>query len=211
MLYRSDVPHDGDADPAHVPHWPPATVVDLRTEREAERTSYALRGAERVPYPLHGAAAPDSVRGSDLGAIYRHILESVPERVAAAVGIVVSSPAPVLVHCTAGKDRTGIVIGALLLAAGVAPVDVLADYLRTADNMDAVVQRVARRARPGARPLNPAWLLTPAEAFTEVIKALTLSAHGDVRGWLCAHGTRRDRLDEWAQRFVQPAVRAEAW
>ena len=207
VLYRSYAPHEGDVEPAHVPHWPPATVVDLRMEREAERTSYTLPGAERVLHPLHEAAAPENVRGSDLGALYRHILETAPERVAGAAGIVVSRPAPALVHCTAGKDRTGIVVAALLLSAGVAPDDVVADYARTGDNMDAVVQRIARWAKPGARPINPAWLLTPAEAMAEVVAALTTSTHGDVRGWLAAHGTPAGALDEWVGRFVdQPST-----
>ncbi len=35
---------------------------------------------------------------------------------------------PVLVHCTAGKDRTGIVVALLLLALGVPERDVVADY-----------------------------------------------------------------------------------
>ena len=202
VLYRSDAPHPGDADPEHVPHWPPATVIDLRMEREAERVGYTLPGVERVLHPLHEAAAPENVRDADLGALYRHILETVPERIAAAVGLVVARPAPALVHCTAGKDRTGIVVAALLLTSGVAPEDVIADYLRTGEHMDAVVRRIGRHAKPGAR-INPAWLLTPAEAMAEVVEALTGSAHGDTRGWLVAHGTPQDRLDEWVAGFVE--------
>ena len=36
---------------------------------------------------------------------------------------------PVVIHCTAGKDRTGFVIAILLSVLGVAPVDIRADYL----------------------------------------------------------------------------------
>src|SRR3546814_2414447 len=38
---------------------------------------------------------------------------------------------PLLVHCTAGKDRTGLVVAVLLLALGVSREDVLADYGRS--------------------------------------------------------------------------------
>jgi protein-tyrosine phosphatase len=40
---------------------------------------------------------------------------------------------PVLVHCFAGKDRTGFAVAVALEAAGVAPDDILADYLRSND------------------------------------------------------------------------------
>ncbi|MFP3381581.1 tyrosine-protein phosphatase, partial [Bacillus sp. SIMBA_069] len=54
---------------------------------------------------------------------------------------------PVLVHCTAGKDRTGLVVALALLAAGVDREDVVADYAQTADNLagpwaDAMLERM---------------------------------------------------------------------
>lgn len=36
---------------------------------------------------------------------------------------------PVVIHCTAGKDRTGFVVAVLLTVLGVAPADIRADYL----------------------------------------------------------------------------------
>lgn len=203
MLYRSDAPHPGDTDPEHVAHWPPATVVDLRMEREAGRVPYELPGADRVLHPLHEAAAPENIQDSDLGDLYEHILETAADRVAGAVAHVVTRPAPALVHCTAGKDRTGIVIASLLLTAGVSAEDVIADYVRTGDNMDRVVERILKYPARTERPINPRWLLTPAEAITAVVAALTTSAHGDTRGWLVAHGAPGDALDDWVGRFVE--------
>jgi hypothetical protein len=48
---------------------------------------------------------------------------------------------PVLVHCAAGKDRTGLVIALVLRLLGVRDEEIVADYLRTAANMDRIVQR----------------------------------------------------------------------
>lgn len=50
---------------------------------------------------------------------------------------------PLLVSCTAGKDRTGFVCSLLLHAVGVAHEDVLADYLRSNASFDPEVIRVA--------------------------------------------------------------------
>ena len=47
------------------------------------------------------------------------------------VEAVVDGETPVLVHCTAGKDRTGVLIGLLLKAVGVADDVVVADYERS--------------------------------------------------------------------------------
>lgn len=41
------------------------------------------------------------------------------------------SPAPALIHCTAGKDRTGILVALLQHLLGVAPGEIVAEYLRS--------------------------------------------------------------------------------
>lgn len=203
MLYRSDTPHQDDIDPDDVPHWPPATVVDLRMEREAELTPYELRGSERILYPLHAGAAPQNIRDKHIGVLYSHILDTAASRVAAAVDIVVTRPGPALVHCTAGKDRTGIVVASLLLSAGVAPDDVVADYVKTSEHVDKIVARIALRQDLTKYPISEAWLQTPAEAMAAVVTKLTSSEYGDAQAWLTEHGTNRDALDDWVGRFTE--------
>ena len=78
-----------------------------------------------------------------LDALYRRMVRDRSTAIAEVVGIVARSPGPVLVHCTAGKDRTGVVMAAILAAAGVARADIVADYVETAANMPAVVARVS--------------------------------------------------------------------
>lgn len=48
---------------------------------------------------------------------------------------------PVLVHCAAGKDRTGLVVALLLRLLGVRDEEIIADYLRTDANMERIVRR----------------------------------------------------------------------
>ncbi|QKW20461.1 tyrosine-protein phosphatase [Kitasatospora sp. NA04385] len=59
--------------------------------------------------------------------------------------------APVLFHCTAGKDRTGWTAALLLTALGVDRESVLADYLLTNERAAAVIDRVDPLMRPLAR------------------------------------------------------------
>ena len=202
-LYRSDAPHPGDDAPEYVAQWPPALVVDLRMEREAARVPYTLAGAERVLHPLHEGAAPENIRNAEIGALYTHILETAADRVAAAADLVVTRPGPALVHCTAGKDRTGIVIASLLLATGVSAEDVVADYVETEKNIDGVIERIAKFRDATSQAINPAWLLTPGEAMATVVAALDSDDHGGARGWLLEHGTTEGALDEWVGRFIE--------
>ena len=84
-----------------------------------------------------------------------------PDSIAASIRTIASARGAVLVHCAAGKDRTGMVVALALDAAGVDRGAIASDYLATAERIDAIMalSRIghlparARRARPaGARP-----------------------------------------------------------
>jgi protein-tyrosine phosphatase len=47
---------------------------------------------------------------------------------------------PVLIHCSAGKDRTGVVIGLIQLALGIPKKTVVEDYLKTNGNLAAYTE-----------------------------------------------------------------------
>lgn len=59
-----------------------------------------------------------------------------------------------LVHCTAGKDRTGFGAAIILLALGVPREQVMEDYLLTAEyfNLEKEIDRIAKRYDLGANP-----------------------------------------------------------
>ncbi len=60
---------------------------------------------------------------------YLHYLTVAGDRIARAVNVFAEEAAyPVLVHCTAGKDRTGVLIGLLMDLLGASPDDIAAEY-----------------------------------------------------------------------------------
>ncbi|WP_205324910.1 tyrosine-protein phosphatase [Glycomyces sp. YM15] len=74
-------------------------------------------------YPGFDPTAPDD---------YRPEVDHAPDRVAAAfTAFAEAPPGPVLVHCHAGRDRTGILTAILLAVAGAAREDIVADYADT--------------------------------------------------------------------------------
>ncbi|MGN5236802.1 tyrosine-protein phosphatase [Rhodococcus sp. SJ-3] len=202
VLYRSDAPRTDDAVPAHVSSWPPRVVVDLRSHREVQRSRCEWPHQTTVHHhPLHDAAAPGVTPPGDLPELYDLILDSGAARIAALVPLVAHADGPVLVHCAVGKDRTGVAIAALLLAAGVRPEAVIADYLATAPNMPALRQRWASVQSRSTRPLLGAhWFETPEPAIAAVVERIA-TAPGGPGGWLRDHGARDIDLHKWRERI----------
>ncbi|CAM3207482.1 protein tyrosine/serine phosphatase [Williamsia muralis] len=204
VLYRGDAPHVDDIAPANVPAWPPGTVVDLRSAKERERTGFDWGSGTVVhSLPLNDAAAPGDVLPPDLRSLYLTTLETKADRAARVVEIVAHAEGPVLVHCTAGKDRTGLVVAALLLAAGVEPAAVRDDYLATTANMALLRERWKAKG-PSAAPritLPRSWLTTSPEAIDEVIGHLT-GWPGGVDGWFTDAGAAAADLQAWRRRIT---------
>jgi protein-tyrosine phosphatase len=214
VLYRGEVPLSAGSGGTDVPIWPPATVIDLRCPAEiAPRLGphpLATAGARVHSVPLGAGLAPalatEQTGEDDLRRAYRHLLRDAAAEIARVVEIVAGSDGPVLVHCTAGKDRTGIVVAVLLRAVGVRRRDVLADYLRTADNLDRLW--AALRAAGIGEPVNRALMGVQATALEAVLDDLD-AAPGGVAGWLAAHGVGEAGLRLLSERLLS-AVHAPA-
>lgn len=120
------------------------TVFDLRAGPEAEQAPDRLPpGVERIHLPMstdverqrsifERIEAGDLTRFDvdDLAAGYLRMLEGFGDNIALMVRTVAAGE-PVLFHCTAGKDRTGITAMVLLGLAGVADGHILDDYEMT--------------------------------------------------------------------------------
>lgn len=116
-----------------------STVVDLREPYERARdTSPRPAWLTTVESELDGLGNQEFWQhwyggGLDSTAIYYlPLLEAMPERAAHALtAIVTAAEGGVLFHCSAGRDRTGLISLLLLTAAQVEPEAVVGDYLHT--------------------------------------------------------------------------------
>jgi hypothetical protein len=164
-------------------------VVDLRGPEEpgTERDWLARAGIRyrRIPlFDLTGETTAGIRRSmvDDVPAAYREMLALAAPAVAEVVSVVAGArpgTGPVLVHCAAGKDRTGIVAAVLLAAVGVDDEAIVADYLATGERLAAVRAELRRRsgyAQP-AGPL-PAFTAEPIEAVLDVLHAQPGGVHG---------------------------------
>lgn len=157
-VWRSDLPEQvSDEDHETFARVGLKHVIDLRTEREIRQrpNPLAADGRYRVQHiDLFGEVMRGLLAGSvagdpfDLSVHYRASLERSREAYAMLFrGLdeaLSDSAGPVLVHCTVGKDRTGLVAALLLLACGVRPADVIADYVLSDDRIEPLRPRLLR-------------------------------------------------------------------
>ncbi|MEJ2867093.1 tyrosine-protein phosphatase [Actinomycetospora sp. OC33-EN08] len=202
ILLRGDAPFDDDGPdspgwPAGLA-WPPGVAVDLRSDRELD-TPYPLAGTRWVHLPLIDTLAPELLaRGRDdrIGpaALYLALVDSAASWVPELLDAVIDGPHPVLVHCAAGKDRTGIAIAVLLRLAGVTRAAVDADFARTNARRIGLQRRLERRGalRPGVVAAGDIGV--DRDDVLGVLDRLDGEGIGEV---VRAAGVSDDRVEQW--------------
>ena len=132
----------------------PRAVIDLRHPRDQNPEVLLLEriGARHYPIPFRPestsyvkeewAAHPSA---TDMGAIYLHRISGQPfgKRLVDALEIIAEgNNHPLIFHCTAGKDRTGVLAAMVLTAMGVVDDDVVEDYTLSAPLMNDIRGRI---------------------------------------------------------------------
>lgn len=107
------------------------TIIDMRGEKEVRRRPSGFADRESFVYrniPIEeGSGIPECVDA--VSDSYIKIAES--RRMADVFRAIAMAPDGVMINCTAGKDRTGVVSAVLLGICGVSDADILADYMLT--------------------------------------------------------------------------------
>ena len=121
------------------------TVIDLRWPEEAARHPSPVPGAlpqvrfQRISLLLHSEEEwqlrSRQVAKEDWKSL---VLEQLgPELARVLRAVAAATPGPLLFHCVAGKDRTGLLAALLLALADVEPEAIAADYAVSAQNLRA--------------------------------------------------------------------------
>jgi protein-tyrosine phosphatase len=189
MLYRSDALHQ--LDPVGLRGLGLRSVVDLRTQLEADYAPSPLTGlpARLTHVSLIGPDLPSEPLG--LAEIYQFIITRRGLQIAEAIRALCSGGAfPALVHCSAGKDRTGIVIALILALVGVPDEVIAADYAFSSVCLDpdltpAIGQLIASTGLEEDRTRE--LLSSPPGLILDAL-ARVREASGSVSGYLADHG-----------------------
>jgi protein-tyrosine phosphatase len=191
------------------------TVVDLRSTRELMTEGPApldaVDGVQHAHHPvlkefldasdtvaaalLLTAQQEDADRYPDdlMCGHYLGYLENRPEEVVGALRSIVTAPGAAIVHCAAGKDRTGVVTALALSVAGTRPDAITADYAASADRIDAILARLrATKAYSDAIDGQPTGEQTPRPETMDAFLEQVETRHGGAAQWLAGHGFGAD-------------------
>lgn len=208
-------------------------VLDLRTDVEVALEGPGPLTAEPAVRIEHRSLYPDSGGHTDLdaetvrpwGAVrddadealddppvvraYLSYLRRRPDSVVASVRTIAEADGAVLVHCAAGKDRTGVVVALALDAAGIDRHAIVADYLATDERIDAILARlVSSPTYRAALEGHPAQRHAPVPGTIERVLEILDASFGGSAGWLTAHGLDTRTLERLRRRFSSAGLSA---
>jgi protein tyrosine/serine phosphatase len=127
---------------------------------------------------------------------YLGYLADRPDSVSGALQVVAASRGATVVHCAAGKDRTGTVVGLALAVAGVPEEEIIADYVATAERLERIIARLSSRPAYAdnlrGRPLEDH--LPRPETMGRILSVLD-ERYGGAAGWLVAHGWSEEQVE----------------
>jgi protein tyrosine/serine phosphatase len=134
--------------------------------------------------PEHAQDEPPAVRS------YLEYLHDRGEAVVGAVRAIAEADGGAsVVHCAAGKDRTGVVVALCLAVAGVPNEEIVADYAMTAEIIDALVAKLAASPTYAEdMERRDVRLHTPRAETMERVLALLDETYGGPAGWLRENG-----------------------
>lgn len=156
--------------------------------------SSAEDGADPVAslLPWHEREQPPALTGNPVANLYLSYLELRPDSVVAALRAIAEPDGATVVHCAAGKDRTGVVVAIALSLAGVERSAITADYAATEAQIGAIMALLARTETYQRDVADPASVPAPrAEVIDAVLDSLQ-SRPGGIVGWLGQHGWTAD-------------------
>ncbi|MFZ0545277.1 MAG: tyrosine-protein phosphatase [Candidatus Promineifilaceae bacterium] len=122
------------------------TIIDLRGPQEAEKYPYDLGGNTamsnnltylNLPLEKYYPHVSEMIKKAETrGEVYCIVLDQYPDMVATVMRAIANAePGGVVIHCHAGKDRTGTVAALLLRLAGVSAELVAADYAESQERL----------------------------------------------------------------------------
>lgn len=196
-LYRSDALHRlTDGSRAQLGALGIRLVVDLRDDSELATSPSRLDDLDlRVAHtPIYSGAAPAAMLADiTLEGLYRSMIADFGQNLADAVRLIAhSGEEGVLVHCTAGKDRTGLVVALALSAAGVDRTAVITDYAETEANLrgewvSEMLEKMTASGYASTARLEQIMSASPRELLADILDRID-AEYGSAAGYLRANG-----------------------
>jgi protein tyrosine/serine phosphatase len=186
-----------------IPEWdgePDREEVERAVEQMEEHRS---RLAERA-LPTIEMTPPDRTDPTDLTEHYVGYLRTAGPNVATALKVLADPDSgTTLVHCAAGKDRTGVVVALALSLAGVVREAVVADYLRSAERAEGILARLKGTSSYGPSLAQVSVAdITPQAGSIEGLLDHVDREYGGVHGLAMALGVTEEQVARLGVRLL---------
>ncbi len=186
------------------------TVIDLRSTAELTAEGEGPLARESIRHhhlPLYDGQpirSDDGVADLTLADRYFLLARFAAVNVARVLATVTDAAGPVVYHCAAGKDRTGIITAVLLGVLGVPDEVVVADYVATREYLDAIIERIVATEsyRTVFAALPPDTLHAEAETMERFLGRVR-TEYGGMRSYAIDAGVTPATLDRLAARVLE--------
>ena len=183
-------------------------VVDLRNPDEAERDGRGPLpdlGADYTHHPLLLERGFPPFTGGDvverLSSTYQWLIHNSGPRVADAINAIAGADGRgVVFHCSAGKDRTGLLAALILEALRVDADTIMADYLLTNEAVEGILRRI-KAMQPHASPTTQSLAAQPLafQGFQDTLH----QEYGGAESYLRRHGVSGETLERLRRNLLE--------
>jgi protein-tyrosine phosphatase len=218
MLYRADSLHNLSLTACEtLLQLGITTIIDLRNPKEVVEFPTMFQTTSGINYiHIHLLEAlekrPSDEYVDNLATLYKNVLTYCSAAIASVMQHIALSQQPVLFHCTAGKDRTGIIAALLLDLVGVDLVKISEDYALTGQYIPTLLDQLRVQAQTVGYDLKRyEWLLESKSEAIETMLRYMYTTFGPAAEYLRAAGLTTKELEAirsllLGQSFTAPAV-----
>lgn len=197
-VLRSDVQnYPSDRDIALLKSKSICTIIDMRGLKDVQRKPSGFADKEGFRYlniPIdEGSGIPAST--DVVSQSYMDIAES--KNIARIFKTIAAAPGGVMINCTAGKDRTGVVSAVLLGLCGVSEEDIVADYMLTKIYNKERFEMIHKNY-----PEIDMNIVIPTQRYMTGFICLLKGKYGSFRDYLSAIGVMDAEIEEIASKLL---------
>jgi hypothetical protein len=188
-------------------------VIDLRSQSHFERgpgfadsvLTYNVTVVDRV---INTEEPRRVEEAADIADLYDEMVELRRDNIVRAVELVADNigSGPVLVHCMAGKDRTGIVVALIQAALSVPLASIVEEYSRSDEPTRQRRVEMIAHPHPGDPDVAAApemiWT-APAEAM-EIFATRAIARHGSLEAWPVGIGIPDRTVNALREHLLEP-------
>ncbi len=190
------------------------TVLDLRSGGELEQSRFDVAAhpvsfhhlpfIQTIPDPEEFDRRPDLLQSQ-----YLEMLDTSGDQIVAALRVLASPDAlPAVFHCTAGKDRTGLLSAIVLSLVGVPDETVVADYALSAAAMDRLREKIIRKYPESEERLNTIdGVFTAEPDKMEVLLDYARRRYGSLESYVASLGAEPGLVPALRQALLEPVER----